>query len=50
MIIYIVFLKYLNNHSFDTEGEGGGKYIAAYVVSDAPVDVEALHDFAKYRE
>ena len=34
-------------HAFDTEGEGGGKYIAAYVVSDAPVDVEALHAFVR---
>ena len=32
-------------HAFDTEGEGGGKYIAAYVVSDAPVDIKALHAF-----
>ena len=32
-------------HAFDTEGEGAGKYIAAYVVSDSPVDIEALHAF-----
>ena len=34
-------------HAFDTEGEGAGKYIAAYVVSDAPVDTEALHAFIR---
>jgi acyl-CoA synthetase (AMP-forming)/AMP-acid ligase II len=34
-------------HAFDTEGEGGGKYIAAYVVSDTPVDIEALHAFVR---
>ena len=32
-------------HAFDTEGEGAGKYIAAYVVSDSPVDIEALNAF-----
>ena len=32
-------------HAFDTEGEGAGKFIAAYVVSDSPVDVEALNAF-----
>ena len=32
-------------HAFDTEGEGAGKYIAAYVVSDSPVDIEALNKF-----
>ncbi len=32
-------------HAFDTEGEGAGKYIAAYVVSDSPVDIEALNSF-----
>lgn len=32
-------------HAFDTEGEGAGKFIAAYVVSDSPVDVEALNTF-----
>lgn len=32
-------------HAFDTEGEGAGKYIAAYVVSDSPIDVEALNAF-----
>ena len=37
-------------HAFDTEGEGAGKYIAAYVVSDAPVDVEALNAFVSEKK
>ena len=32
-------------HAFDMEGEGGGKYITAYVVSDSPVDIEALNAY-----
>ena len=31
--------------AFDVEGEGGGKFIAAYIVSDAKVDIEALNAF-----
>ena len=31
--------------AFDEEGEGGGKFLAAYVVSDAPVDIDALNAF-----
>ena len=31
--------------AFDVEGEGGGKFIAAYIVSDEKVDIEALNAF-----
>ena len=31
--------------AFDEEGNGAGKYLAAYVVSDQPVDVEKLNAF-----
>ena len=31
--------------SFDVEGEGGGKFIAAYIVGDQPIDIEALNNF-----
>ena len=31
--------------AFDEEGQGGGKFLAAYVVSDAPVDIDALNAF-----
>ena len=31
--------------AFDEEGEGAGKFLAAYVVSDAPVDIAALNAF-----
>ena len=31
--------------AFDMEGEGAGKFIAAYIVSDSPVDIEALNNF-----
>ena len=27
------------------EGEGTGKYIAAYIVSDEKIDIEALNNF-----
>ena len=38
-------IKDVTVHAFDTEGEGGSKFIAAYVVSDSPVDTEALNAF-----
>ena len=31
--------------AFDMEGEAGGKFIAAYIVSDQQVDIEALNNF-----
>ena len=31
--------------AFDVEGEGGGKFIAAYIVSDQQVDIEAMNAF-----
>ena len=31
--------------AFDMEGEGTGKYIAAYIVSDEKIDIEALNNF-----
>ena len=31
--------------AFDEEGSGGGKYLAAYVVSEQPVDIEKLNAF-----
>jgi amino acid adenylation domain-containing protein len=31
--------------AFDEEGSAGGKFIAAYIVSDQQVDIEALNDF-----
>ena len=31
--------------AFDEEGEGGGKFLAAYLVSDTPVDIDALNAF-----
>ena len=31
--------------AFDMEGEGGGKFIAAYIVSDQQIDIEALNNF-----
>ena len=31
--------------AFDEEGEGSGKFLAAYVVGEAPVDIEALNAF-----
>ena len=31
--------------AFDNEGGSGGKFIAAYVVSDDKVDIDALHNF-----
>ena len=36
--------------AFDEEGEGAGKFIAAYVVGDAPVDIEALNAFILERK
>ena len=36
--------------AFDEEGEGGGKFLAAYVVSDAPVDIDALNAFILERK
>ena len=31
--------------AFDVDGGGGGKYIAAYIVSDQPIDTEQLNNF-----
>ena len=31
--------------AFDMEGEGSGKYIAAYIVSDEKIDIDALNNF-----
>ena len=31
--------------AFDVDGAGGGKFIAAYIVSDEQVDIQALNDF-----
>ena len=31
--------------AFDVEGTGGGKFIAAYIVSDQKIDIEALNNF-----
>jgi len=31
--------------TFDMEGEGAGKFIAAYIVSDQKIDIEALNNF-----
>ena len=31
--------------AFDMEGEGAGKFIAAYIVSDQQIDIEALNNF-----
>ncbi len=31
--------------AFDAEGTGGGKFIAAYIVSDQQIDIEALNNF-----
>ena len=31
--------------AFDEEGEGNGKFLAAYIVGDAPVDIDALNAF-----
>ena len=36
--------------AFDEEGEGAGKFLAAYVVSDAPVDIAALNAFILERK
>ena len=36
--------------AFDEEGEGAGKFLAAYVVGDAPVDVDALNAFILERK
>ena len=36
--------------AFDEEGEGGGKFLAAYVVGDAPVDIDALNAFILERK
>ena len=33
--------------AFDEEAPGGGKFLAAYVVGDAPVDIEALNAFIR---
>ena len=33
--------------AFDEDSPGGGKFLAAYVVSDAPVDIEALNAFIR---
>ena len=38
-------IKDVTVQAFDMEGEGGGKFIAAYIVSDAPIDIEALNNF-----
>ena len=31
--------------AFDVEGTGGGKFIAAYIVSDQQIDIDALNNF-----
>ncbi len=31
--------------AFDIPGEGAGKFIAAYIVGDQPIDIQALNDF-----
>lgn len=36
--------------AFDEEGQGGGKFLAAYVVGDAPVDIDALNAFILERK
>ncbi len=36
--------------AFDEEGEGAGKFLAAYVVSDTPVDMDALNAFILERK
>ncbi len=36
--------------AFDEEGPGAGKFLAAYVVSDAAVDIDALNDFIRDRK
>ena len=36
--------------AFDEEGEGNGKFLAAYVVSGAPVDIDALNAFILERK
>ena len=36
--------------AFDEEGEGAGKFLAAYIVSDAQVDIQALNAFILERK
>ena len=36
--------------AFDEEGEGSGKFLAAYIVSDSPVDVPSLNAFIMDRK
>ena len=36
--------------AFDEEGEGAGKFLAAYIVGDAPVDIDALKAFIMERK
>jgi len=36
--------------AFDEEGEGAGKFLAAYIVSDTPVDIDALNAFILERK
>ena len=36
--------------AFDEEGEGNGKFLAAYVVSGSPVDIDALNAFIQERK
>ena len=36
--------------AFDEEGAGNGKFLAAYIVGDAPVDIEALNAFILERK
>ncbi|MBR4730768.1 MAG: amino acid adenylation domain-containing protein, partial [Prevotella sp.] len=38
-------IKDVTVQAFDVEGGGGGKFIAAYIVSDEQVDIEALNNF-----
>mgnify|MGYP002521663545 CR=1 FL=1 len=38
-------IKDVTVQAFDVEGEGGGKFIAAYIVSDQQIDIEALNAF-----
>ena len=38
-------IKDVTVQAFDEEGEGGGKFLAAYVVSDDTVDIDALNAF-----
>ena len=36
--------------AFDEEGEGAGKFLAAYIVGDGPIDIDALNAFILERK